>query len=97
MRSYWLLEFYEGLGWTAFASTKPECKKIMLDSANEEMFACVTEDEQLADDEMIFKLDIFNPDDLRSFEMNHIFVSKEYPYKIHVQNANLCSVIDSQI
>jgi len=88
MRSYWILERYDDFGWIAVASSKLECEKIASDSANEEVYACISHDE-LSDDEMLFRLDIFNAEELRSFEMNHIYINKNFPYKLHVQNEGI--------
>lgn len=90
--SYWIVKYYKSLGWTALASTKSECAKIMFDSSNESVFACMAKN--FFDEEEMIILDVFNPEDFRPFEINNIYVDDQCPYKIYVRNYDL---IDSRI
>jgi hypothetical protein len=83
--SYWILEYYSDVGWVAFGSTLAECRNIISDSENEATFACKT-DYDLSDYEIMFRLDIANPEDLCSFEMNELYFNNK-SNKIHVRDS----------
>lgn len=90
MRFYWVLEYNSKLGWTAFDSDKTECQLIMSDSENEDAFPCSTKHD-LSDYEMMCRLDIVNPEALRSFEINHLHLSDTPPFRIYINNSGTCS------
>lgn len=90
MRYYWLLEYNNKLGWTAFESDKNECQLIISDSENEDTFACSTRHD-LSDYEVMYRLDIVNPEALRSFEINYFYLSDTPPFRIYINNSGACS------